>query len=247
MSQYSFGLGQVVLTPSGANATPVQVAVISDVTVDFSFDLKELRGQKQFAVDTARGMGKITGKAKSADINGGVILSALGGGAVQTVGTVTGVSDEPATIPATPYQVTTVNSVTWSQDLGVRDLTSNIIMTQVSGSPATKQYSVAAGVYTFAAADTGHNVAISSLYTTSGAGVITTLSNSNMGGIPVLPYSLNVFNNYGAKSLGFSFPSVSVPKLSYAMKAEAYTDQDLDFQVFQSATSLVVAKIYTAG
>jgi hypothetical protein len=244
MSQYNFGIGSVTLVPAGATPTPVQVAVISDIQVDFSFDVKELRGQNQFPVDIARGNGKISGKAKNASIAGGLILAALGQGAVST-GTNTGVSGEAGVIPATPYQVTVANSATWVEDLGVVNLTSGKIMTRVASSPATGQYSVAAGIYTFAAADTTNNVQISYTFSTAGSGKTTVLSNSTMGGVAIAQYSLSLRNNYGGQSFGVDFPAVIIPKMSFVFKSEAYTEQDLDFSVFQSPTSSVIATLYT--
>jgi hypothetical protein len=243
MSQYNFGIGSVTLIPAGATPTPVQIAVISDVSVDISFDIKELRGQFQFPVDVARGTGKITGKAKNASIAGGLILAALGQGSSGT-GSVAGVTGEAGVVPATPYQVTTAQSATWTADLGVLDLTSGTILVRVAGTPTTGQYSVAAGVYTFAAADTTHNVAISYSYSVAG-GKTTSLNNAAMGAIAVSTFGLDVFNNYEGFGFGIQFPAVVIPKLSYAFKAEAYTDQDLDFQAFQSPTSQLICKFYT--
>jgi hypothetical protein len=243
MSQFNFGLGSVTLIPAGATPTPVQIAVISDVSVDISFDIKELRGQFQFPVDVARGTGKITGKAKNASIAGGLILAALGQG-TQTTGTVVGVTGEAWTVPISPFSVTVANSATWTTDLGVINLFTGKIMQRVASSPTTGEYSVTAGVYTFAAADTTNQVAISYGYTST-SGKTTTLNNAAMGAIAVATFGLDIFNNYEGAVFGVRFPAVVIPKLSYAFKAEAYTDQDLDFQAFQSQTSLEICEFYT--
>lgn len=67
---------------------------------------------------------------------------------------------EAYTIPGTPYQVSVVNanSAIFS-DLGVV-YAGGAALTKVGSAPAAGQYSVAAGVYTFAAADSGKAVSI---------------------------------------------------------------------------------------
>ncbi len=66
----AFGSGVLIATPSGANATPVQFGALQDVSLDFSFASKQLFGQYQFPIAFARGEGKISGKAKFANIDG---------------------------------------------------------------------------------------------------------------------------------------------------------------------------------
>ncbi len=69
------------------------------------------------------------------------------------------IENEAATIPTSPYQITASQPLgTWAQDDGVTGYT------KVTGSPTTGQYSVNAGVYTFAAADTGNDVLINYSY-----------------------------------------------------------------------------------
>ena len=70
-----------------------------------------------------------------------------------------------AAIPATPFTITPTvpNSGIWSQDLGVLDAT-GVAYVRVASAPVSGQYSLANGVYTFAAADTGKTVYISYKY-----------------------------------------------------------------------------------
>ncbi|WP_191630702.1 hypothetical protein [Pseudomonas fluorescens] len=49
--------------------TPILLGIMQEASVDLSFDSKELFGSEQFAVDAARGQGKLTGKAKLAQIS----------------------------------------------------------------------------------------------------------------------------------------------------------------------------------
>lgn len=76
--------------------------------------------------------------------------------------------NELVSIPATPYQVAAASlSLPWNANGSVSY--NGVAMTQVAASPATGQYSVSyinnAPVYTFAAADTGRQVAITYAYT----------------------------------------------------------------------------------
>ena len=49
---------------------PFSSAPLQDVSLDISFSSKQLFGQYQFPIALARGEGKITGKAKFANIDG---------------------------------------------------------------------------------------------------------------------------------------------------------------------------------
>ena len=64
---YVFGTGNIYILPSGA--TPIQVAAIQNASVDFDGDAKQLYGQNQFPLDTARGKIKITGKFEIGQVN----------------------------------------------------------------------------------------------------------------------------------------------------------------------------------
>jgi hypothetical protein len=156
--QNIFGAGVLIGTPltdyagnAIANPTPVQFGVAQEISLDISFDTKLLYGQNQFPVANGRGKGKISGKVKAAQVNGALFNSIMFGQGL-TSGIVSDVYDViGAAIPATPFQITPTvpSSGTWSFDLGVRD-SNGVPMTRVASGPATGQYSVAAGVYTFA-------------------------------------------------------------------------------------------------
>jgi hypothetical protein len=225
--QINFGIGGLWMIPTGANPTPVPVGILNDISIDFAQDIKELHGQYKFAVAIAGGSIKLTGKAKSAQILGGTVLSAFAGGTAAT-GSSTGVVGENGTIPGTPYQVTVANSATWATDLGVMNFTSGKLMTRVASAPATTQYSVAAGVYTFAAADTTNLVGISYDYTTTGGKTIS-LSNALMG--EGTGFVLKQHNKSFSKAFGWKFYNVFIPKLGFNMKAEAFSDVDVDFMM----------------
>jgi hypothetical protein len=68
--QYGFGSGVLYgLRTDIVGSTPIKFGTLQDVSVDFNGEIKELFGQLQYPVDTARGKTKIQGKAKFAQIS----------------------------------------------------------------------------------------------------------------------------------------------------------------------------------
>lgn len=236
MSQYNFGVGALTLMPSGANPTPVQVGVLKDVSLDISMTTKELRGAYKFPVDIAQGPGKVSGKAKYGQLNSGLIQAVIGGS--KSAGMKIGVIGETGTVPTTPYQITVSNSANFMEDLGVFDLNTGLYLSRVASAPATGQYTVAAGVYTFAAADTTHQMSITYSYTAASAGTTLALTNTLMGAGSA--YQLTLFNSFRGKSVGVKLYAATIPKLSFAFKSEDYTEQDIDFEAFADASGKVL-------
>lgn len=232
MAQPLFGTGILALTQSITIPTPIQVAVLKDISLDASFTKKDLVGNLQFPVDAAKGEGKLSGKAKSGYFHGGLINAILSGSTV-TTGSNVGVFNEAGTVPSTPYQITVAGSATWVSDLAVFDVTAQKFLTRVAAAPATGQYSVAAGVYTFAAADTTHIMSITYDKSMSAVGTTIKLTNQLMG--TNTAFSLKLYNNYqplagGPNSAGVYLPMVVIPKLSFAFKNNDFFEKSLDFE-----------------
>lgn len=240
MSQYNFGVGKLTLISPSTPAQAVDIGVIKDVSLDISFTTKELRGAYQFPVDVARAGGKIAGKAKFGQINGGIISAILN--ATSSVGSKIGVSGETSAVPGTPWTITVTNSATWLDDLGVFDNTTGLYLKRVASGPVTGQYSVTAGAYLFAAADTTHSMSISYSYTAAAAGQTNALTNLLMGSSTV--YQATLFNTFRSKNVGVKLYAITIPKLAFAFKSEDYTEQDLDFEAFAD-TSGKVLDFYT--
>lgn len=235
--EYMFGSGLLWGTPqqdaSGnaiSNPSPVLFGTMQDVSVDISFDLKQLYGQKQFPVALGRGKGKIDCKAHIASINGALMNSILFGQTL-TAGGLADYYDQTGTaIPATPFEITPTvpSSGTWSADLGVRKA-DGTHMTRVASAPATGQYSVSAGVYTFAAADTGTTVYIDYQYTyTSTVAQNSNVSNLTMGYAP--SFRADLLMPYGGKNLVLTLYWCIGSKLSMATKLDDFTVPEFDFQ-----------------
>lgn len=176
----TFGAGRFYGVNNVTNPTPTRAYVPQDMSIDFKQATKELWGEKKFSVAVAAGemsiSGKVTMGAANARMLGDLLFNAS-----SATGQILDADKEAGTVPGvSTYTVTVVNSATWTTDLGVSK-TDGTVFTRVASGPAAGQYSVAAGVYTFAAADANANVLISYLYTVPSVGEKLTLANSLMG------------------------------------------------------------------
>jgi hypothetical protein len=247
--QVNFGVGNLtIIPPSGAaDPTPLVFGVLQDVQLDYSSAKKTLYGQRQFAVAVADAEAKLTGKAKFAQIRGGILAAALVGSTV-AAGETTEVTDPSAPIPTTPFQITVVGSATFVEDLGVVNSATNAPFTKVASAPAAGQYSVAAGVYTFASADNISAISVKISYTKTVPAVGKTISLGNpLMGVSTT-YVLDCFNDSPAnnsKIYGVRLSAVVIPKLSLVFKNTDFTMHDIDFEAIDdgtgSATSVLKA------
>ncbi|WP_347461062.1 hypothetical protein ABEF79_07045 [Acinetobacter sp. ANC 7454] len=237
MAQYLFGAGKIFATPLQdvhgnpiTNGTPVEVGVLQSTSVDISYDLKELYGRGQFAVDAARGKGSIKCKATMGRINGALLNSIFFGGVV-TEGGITAVAQtingEVVAASVTPV---VPNNGTFVKDLGVTDAKA-IPLKRVASAPVADQYSVdeATGVYTFATADVGKTVFISFKYTATVAGAKSgVVSNLDMGYTP--EFSVDLFRDYKGKFFGMEFFRCVSNKLAFSSKQDDYDLPEFEFQ-----------------
>lgn len=252
MSQYIFGAGTIWGTPlvdafgnTIYNGTPIQLAVSQEISMDEGSESKKLYGQNQYPVDVGRGKGNLSVKAKFGQVNGLAISSlyfgqTLSSGLNGYVYDVTG-----ATIPGTPYQITPTipDSGTWAGDLGVRD-SNGLPMTKVASAPTTGQYSVSAGTYTFAAADTGKQVFISYAYTASVVGSNKmTIMNVPMGNAPIV--QLDIFFKKNGKQFTTRYPNAIATKLGWQSKLDDYMVPEMEFECFANAAGVVMQRSFS--
>lgn len=236
-----FGVGVLIATTRTdaqgnllAVPAPYRLGILQDVSTDFSFESKPLYGSGQLPVDVGRGKAKLAFSAKSADINA-VALAALHFGITPAVGVKQPVIDFAASIPTTPYQVviTPPSSGTFVADLGVQDTSGNVF-TRVASAPTTGQYSVSAGTYTFAAADTGKAVLISYEYSAATGGIVVPMTNQLMGYSP--SFSVILLNDSKGSKLTVKLTNCQSDKLSLPFKNEDYAIADFGFQAFDDGT-----------
>ena len=223
-----FGVGMLAIKDSSlAIPIPVNAGILSEVSLDTSRDVKELVGENMCAEDLGLGKLKISGKAKTGQFKTAIIAAVLAGSTVADGQTV-GAKNEKHTIPsATAYTVDASNKATFVENLGVYDYTAGKWLDPVSATPASGQYSVSSGVYTFAEEDKSHSVGLFYSYTVT-AGATVTLENQLMGA--ATKFELTLFNNYDGKKMGYKLFATVFPKLSFAGKNEDFTLTDLEFQ-----------------
>lgn len=232
-----FGSGTLYGINAAANSTPMKLGILQDSSFDFSFTLKDLRGQGQMPVDIRRAGGKITGKAKAANING-KLLNELFFAQTASTGLLLSAVNEVGTIGTTPFQITVANSATFDTDLGVVFSATGLPLTKVASAPTTNQYSVSgAGVYTFAAADTTKGVLIDYLYTTATGGTKITMTNQSIG---TTPKFMGVFTAKVDTSIATLKLNVCTSsKLSFSTKLEDHMIPEFDFEVMADVTGSI--------
>lgn len=238
MVQSVFGAGFLFGIPSGANPTPVMFGAVQDTSVDFSFDLKPLYGQNQFALEQARGKGKIDIKSQVGRFDPN-LFNQIYFGQTTSAGEVLNSMSEAATIPSTPFTVTAANGATFKTDLGVYSTTLGKFLTRVASGPATGQYSVntTTGVYTFASADTGGAVKLNYTYASSSTGTALAGGNPTMGSSPI--FALQLVNSFKSKSISLSFGAVQSSKLALPMKLDDFALPSLDMSAQDDGTGNV--------
>lgn len=242
MAQYAFGSGALWGTLGVANPTPSRFGGLQDVQMDFAATIKELYGQYTFPLTVARGTVKVTGKAKFAQLQGRLMNDLFFGG-TSSAGQLLVADNEAGTIGTTPYQVTVANSATWTVDLGVRYALTGIPLTRVAATPTTGQYTVAAGVYTFAAADTTLGVLISYEYTLVSTGQTIVVGNPLLGVAPTFkPVFKQIYTNPAgiSQEMTMSMNAATSSKLSIASKLEDFTQPEMDFSCFCDASNTLM-------
>lgn len=222
-----------------ANTTPVRLGALQDISLDGSVEMKTLYGAQQYPLAVGKGKGKIELKAKHAEID--PLALALFLGKTPSTSIRTAVFDAVSAIPTTPFQVTIAppSSGTFTADLGVYNNATGVQFTRVASAPATGQYSVSgAGVYTFAAADTGVNVRISYEYTATVATAKSfVITNDLMGATPY--FECILVNSYGGSTLSVKLNKAVSGKLSLPFKNDDFTIQDFEAEAFADSAGNV--------
>lgn len=231
----AFGSGVLIGTTS---AGPLQFGTLQDVSVDFSFSVKSLMGQYQFPVAVARGAGKISGKAKFANIDGPILNTIFFGNTPATGQTLWSYNEGATVGAASPYTATVANAANFDANLGVAYASSGLQLAPVASSPAAGQYSVASGVYTFSSADAGKAVLITYSYTQSVAGSKAVISNKLMGVAPTFQIDFYQTNpNVAGAQWSLRLYSCISSKLSMGSKLEDFTIPEMDFEAFANASN----------
>jgi len=246
--QHFFGSGAMIVTPTQvANATPIRLAVMQEISTDFSFNVKELHGQKSFAVAIGRGFGKITGTAKSANLSARALAGMMFNPTTAPSTTqVRLAEDETATPVGASY---TVIHTTGMKDLGVVNNVTGIQMDKVTVTPtADTQYEVneGTGTYTFNAGFVDQ-VQVSYTYTSVIASASTfSIDNQVMGSAPFFKAVLGGLYNQD-QSDGTTAPKHWAlilnrclgSKWNFQTKQEDFVVPQFDFSCFADVSGII--------
>jgi hypothetical protein len=239
-----FGAGRFFGINNVSNPTPSRFYVPQDNSIDFKIATKTLVGENKFPVAVAQGEISVTGKVTYGAQNARVFADLMFNIGSNT-GSIVEQEREAGTVPGvSTYIITVANSATWTTDLGVMKAADGTVMTRVASSPAAGQYSVAAGVYTFAAADANLNVVISYLYTIT-TGEKMTMTNSLQGpagaftGVSVFPYGTDqdvlTLNNCIASDAGIATKQGDYVKPTFGYMAATDATDTLGTFAFSQA------------
>lgn len=242
MAQSLFGVGFMFATPGAANPTVNRFGRLQDVSVDFSFDLKLLYGSNQFALEQARGKGKIDIKASIGVIDP-TLFNTIFFGLTTTTGETLSSIDESATTATTTFTV--ANAATYSADLGLYNTVTGLWMTRVASAPGAGAYSVnlGTGVYTIAAAQENQLLKVSYTYLSAATGKSLAFPNQIMGNEPA-GFQLQLVNKFKGsdgltRSMYLNFANVVCPKLSMPLKLDDFTLPGLEMSAQDDGTGNV--------
>jgi hypothetical protein len=245
----AFGPGIVIGTRTDL-ATPaaINVGYAQELNIDFSASMKDLFGQNQFPLVSARGTVKATGKIKSAVVSGIAWNNLFFGGTMTPAQGFAWVIGEAGSIPTTPFQVTVAGSASFEGDLGVTYALTGLPLQRVASAPTTGQYSVvvATGIYTFAAADTGLGVLITYTKTiTTATSQKLIVTNQPLGTTPTfqLDYYTNL-NQPGTMPFAIRLFSCVGNKLAFATKLEDFAVPEIDFGFYGNASGQVFEAVF---
>lgn len=241
----TFGSGILIAKNNAAGAQqPIIFGALQDISLEFNGTNAELDSQYQIALLVARSKLKISGKAKMGYLSG-PLFNSLYFGTTSSVGTVSLAAGEAGTIPAaTPWTITVANSTKFVADQGVVYAATGVPLTPVASAPVAGQYSVAAGVYTFATADAGLAVQISYTYTNATAGSTIVVANPLQGVQP--EFSCLVSTGYNGSGIRYMLNHCIASKLTVPSQLGKFAISEFDFDVFGGANNQPLS-IYTDG
>lgn len=249
MSFAVFGPGACFITRTDiAVQTTLNVGFAQEMSLDVSATTKQLFGQNQYPLDAARATAKTTGKIKAALVSGLALNAAFFGQSFAAGSLLVSLGEGPTAIPTTPFQITVAQSATWESDLGVISQTAGLAggvgtpLIKVASAPATGQYSVAAGIYTFNTADSTKSVTISYSYTNAATGQKMTLANTLIGTNPT--FQLDYVTTRNAKTYYIRVFQAIASKFMQTFKLEDYMIPELDFEFFANSAGNIWTSYY---
>ncbi|MGL4576364.1 MAG: hypothetical protein ACRCV9_16390 [Burkholderiaceae bacterium] len=218
-----------------ATPTPVRFAVIQELGVDISREMKVLHGERSFPVAVGVGKGKISMKGKFGNFSAAMFGQLYAGRAAATAATL--IQSDDAFVAAASVTVTPPSSGTFVSDFGIADVATGNPFVRVASAPAVGQYSVTAGgVYTFNATDAGKALLRNYSYTIAAAAGRSTysLSNDVMGLAPTFSYSGQT--TFQGKRLVLTLNNCISSKFNLPQKNDDFATPDFEFEAFDNGT-----------
>jgi hypothetical protein len=245
--QSAFGAGFLWGTPVGG--APVMFAALQSCSMDVSFDQKTLYGQSSFALEMARGKGKIDFKAAVGRIDPVLFNSIFWGQGLASgqVRACVGEIDTPSQGGGVGTYVA-ANASAFRVDLGVYDAAHGRFLTRiVSGTPAEGQYAVdiASGTYTFNSADAAPNLKVYYTYGATGSGSTVTVSNPVMDAGPV--FRADLVSSYRGKQSVLTAWACQAFKLSMPLKQDDFTLPEISFSALDDGTGAILSHAVDAA
>lgn len=236
MALFAFGSGVLLGFRSDiAPSTPINFGYVQEVQIETSFTTKQLFGQNQFPLAIARGQGKISGKAKMAQVSG-LAFNTLFFGAALTPGLTNVAYGESQTV--TTGAATVSQSANFGTDYGVVYASTGLPLYKTTGAPsAGGTYSQTGGAYSFNTADNTKGVLISYAYT-GASGEDFTVNNQLLGTTPTFQCVLHTI--FQGKEVDVTLFNCVSNKLGFATKLEDFTIPELDFECFANASGQVM-------
>lgn len=217
--------GTLFFIPPGANPTPVRVGGLQDVAVNFKTPVKAVGSQYRHAIRFLADNYSIEAVAKMAKIDGALFANILYGQSL-TAGSRKVLDGDESTIPA-GQSISPSFTGTFALDLGVVSVATGLPLTRVGSSPTAGQYTVAAGVYGFAAADVGQAVRISLAYDAA-TGKQLSLANEIFKFVPT--FAVLLYTEFNCKQVSFWLPTAVSEQLVMPLVLEQYTIPEFSFQ-----------------
>ncbi len=244
MSIQQFGPGSVYLTRIDVGGgTPINIGFSNDFSLDESAETKGLFGEGIYALGIGSATRKLTGKCTMAVVSPLATSFAVTGAAV-TAGNLAMARSEAAAVPAAgPYTYNAANAANFDTDLGVVYALTGLPLIRVSAAPAVGQYSVAAGIYTFAAADTGAAVKVTYAYKSTTQGGTVQAPNSYIGTSP--RFQIDFTCIYSGKFLYLRIFNATMSKYTRNWKLNDFMMPTLDFECAQGPGGVPYEETYS--
>jgi len=233
---YIFDSGTLWATPISANqkiaqsnTTPIRIGNLRGIVLECENKIDPASvGAFRHPARAWISASRIKGRAEIGVFDGRLLNQVLFGAQVSAGARLIS-KDQAGVVPAAvTYTITPTppGSGTWQDDLGVFLADDGTALTLASGTPASGEYSVASGTYTFNAAQAGENVKISYVYSIAGGSTVTI---PNGPGSEAAYFRLDLSTGYGDSAVTVRLNRVAVDRFSMPTSLERFAIGGLEF------------------